>query len=108
MSNRVNNTGIGIWEQLKRTVRNDGILGVYRGSHIFLLGLFLFRGTYFGVYDSLKVKTNDALTRWGFAYLAMMMAITVAYPGDTVRRRIVSSKGKYRGMINCFATIYKR
>lgn len=32
---------------------------MFKGAAIFSLGLIFFRGTYFGVYDSLKVKTND-------------------------------------------------
>jgi solute carrier family 25 (adenine nucleotide translocator) protein 4/5/6/31 len=57
LSNRVDNSGIGIWHQLTTTVRKSGLKGIYRGAHIFLLGLLMFRGTYFGIYDSLKVKT---------------------------------------------------
>ena len=29
----------------------------------------------------------------------------VVYPVDTVRRRIVSSKGRYSGMLDCFRSI---
>jgi hypothetical protein len=73
-----------------------------------MLGLLLFRGTYFGLYDSLKVTTDDPLTRWFIAYFSMFMGITAAYPGDTVRRRIITSKGKYNGMINCFKRIWHK
>lgn len=82
--------------------------GIYKGAHIFLLGLLLFRGTYFGIYDSLKVKTDNPLYRWCIAYFAMFVGIIVAYPGDTVRRRIVSSKGKYNGMVDCFKKIWAK
>jgi hypothetical protein len=68
----------------------------------------MFRGTYFGIYDSLKVKTEDNLIRWSIAYASMFMGIIAAYPADTVRRRIVSSKGKYGGMIACFKTISRK
>lgn len=107
LSNRVDNSGVGIWHQFRKTIRKNGLRGVYKGAHIFLLGLLLFRGTYFGIYDSLKVKTDDTFVRWWIAYCAMFMGITVAYPGDTVRRRIISSKGKYNGMINCYRSIWK-
>jgi solute carrier family 25 (adenine nucleotide translocator) protein 4/5/6/31 len=57
LSNRVDNSGVGIWHQFKKTIRKSGIRGVYKGVHIFLSSLVLFRGTYFGLYDSLKIKT---------------------------------------------------
>ena len=99
---------MGIWHQFAKTVRKKGVRGIYRGAHIFLLGLLLFRGSYFGIYDSLKVKTDDELYRWCIAYFAMFMGIITAYPGDTVRRRIVSSKGKYKGMVDCFKHIWAK
>jgi hypothetical protein len=66
----------------------------------------LFRGTYFGIFDSLKIKTEDKFVRWSIAYFAMFMGITISYPGDTVRRRLITSKGKYNGMINCYKSIW--
>ena len=105
LSNRVDNRGITIGQQLAKTVKKNGLRGIYKGAHIFLIGLLFFRGTYFGIYDSLKVQTDDVLVRWSYAYLSMFSAIMVVYPVDTVRRRIVSSKGRYSGMIDCFRSI---
>jgi solute carrier family 25 (adenine nucleotide translocator) protein 4/5/6/31 len=81
---------------------------VYKGAHIFMLGLLLFRGTYFGIFDSLKVKTEDSFFRWCIAYFAMFLGITVAYPGDTIRRRLITSKGKYSGMVECLKHICQK
>jgi hypothetical protein len=37
-----------------QTIRSDGVGGLYRGFGISVSGIFLYRGLYFGLYDSLK------------------------------------------------------
>lgn len=86
---------MGMWDVISRTFEKNGATGFYKGAPIFSLGLILFRGTYFGVYDTLKVKTNDESTRWMASVLASYLSILAGYPIDTVRRRLVSCKGKY-------------
>jgi solute carrier family 25 (adenine nucleotide translocator) protein 4/5/6/31 len=108
LSNRVDNSGVGIWHQFKKTIRKSGIRGVYKGVHIFLSSLVLFRGTYFGLYDSLKIKTQDRQMRWLISYFSMLCSVLAVYPGDTVRRRILSSKEKYSGFKHCFLSIWKK
>lgn len=108
LSNRLDNKGVGILLQFKKTISKNGLRGIYKGGHIFLLGLVLFRGTYFGLYDSFKVKTDNPLTRWCIAYFSMFLGIMVGYPVDTIRRRIVSSKGKYCGFKNCLEEVWKK
>ena len=108
LSNRVDNSGIGIWHQFKKTVGKNGIRGVYKGAHIFMVSLILFRGTYFGIFDSLKVKTDDPKMRWLFSYFSLLCGVLAVYPGDTVRRRILSSKGKYSGFKDCFLSMWKK
>lgn len=103
----MDNSNITIFQQLAKTIKKSGLRGIYKGAHIFLIGLLFFRGTYFGIYDSLKVQTNDNLVRWFYSYLSIFSAIIVVYPVDTIRRRIVCSKGRYNGMIDCFRSIGK-
>lgn len=57
--NRTDRNGRSITHYLKKTIIDTGISGFYKGVVIFSIGLIMFRGTYFGVYDSLKVKTNN-------------------------------------------------
>ena len=38
----------------KKTLASDGIGGLYRGFVISCVGIFIYRGLYFGLYDSLK------------------------------------------------------
>lgn len=87
---------------------STGISGFYKGIVNFSLGLILFRGTYFGVYDSLKVKTNNEGKRWLASALASYLAITSGYPIDTVRRRFITSRGKYPNSRECFQDIWKK
>jgi len=57
--NRTDRNGRSITYYLKKVVGSTGIRGFYKGALNFTLGLIIFRGTYFGVYDTLKVKTKS-------------------------------------------------
>ena len=59
IQNRTDKGGRSLWHYLKKTISNEGIGGMYKGVGIFTAGLILFRGTYFGIFDTLKVKTRD-------------------------------------------------
>merc|ERR1712154_724078 len=37
-----------------KTLKSDGIQGLYRGFAISAVGIFIYRGMYFGLYDTLK------------------------------------------------------
>ena len=39
---------------MKKIVKKDGITGLYRGFCASLVGIFFYRGLYFGLYDSGK------------------------------------------------------
>lgn len=48
----------------------DGIRGVYAGLNTCLLGIFVYRGLYFGMYDSgKKLLLNESLERNYFVKL---------------------------------------
>ena len=44
----------GLLDVYKKTMASDGIAGLYRGFVISAVGIFIYRGLYFGMYDSLK------------------------------------------------------
>ena len=81
---------------------------MYRGASTFSFGLVIFRGSYFGIYDSLKVKTKDEKMRWLASFIATYISIINSYPVDTVRRRLVSSRGKYPNARACLRDIWTR
>jgi len=44
----------GLFDVYKKTIATDGIAGLYRGFVISCVGIVVYRGLYFGMYDSLK------------------------------------------------------
>ena len=86
----------GMVDVYVKTVKADGVLGLYRGFLVAGLGIFLYRGLYFGLYDTLQPAVVGGAA--GVARLARTFllgwAVTLAagllvYPLDTVRSRHV-------------------
>jgi hypothetical protein len=44
----------GLADVYKKTLASDGIAGLYRGFTISCVGIIVYRGLYFGMYDSIK------------------------------------------------------
>ena len=44
----------GLVDVYTKTLKSDGIQGLYRGFTISAVGIFIYRGMYFGLYDTLK------------------------------------------------------
>jgi len=104
----------GLIDVYAKTLKSDGIQGLYRGFTISCVGIFIYRGMYFGLYDSLKpiLLGEDAsvllsfLLGWGVTITAGLMS----YPIDTIRRRMMMTSGsgaKYKGSIDCGMQILK-
>jgi solute carrier family 25 (adenine nucleotide translocator) protein 4/5/6/31 len=69
----------GLLDVYKKTLASDGIAGLYRGFVISAVGIFIYRGLYFGMYDSLKpVLLQGALAdNFGASFL-LGWGITIA------------------------------
>jgi len=104
----------GLVDVYVKTLKTDGIQGLYRGFAISCVGIFIYRGMYFGMYDSLKpiLLGEDAgllmsfLLGWGVTITAGLMS----YPIDTIRRRMMMTSGsavKYKGSLDCGMQILK-
>merc|ERR1711868_83219 len=104
----------GLIDVYAKTLKSDGIQGLYRGFTISCVGIFIYRGMYFGLYDSLKpiLLGEDAsvllsfLLGWGVTITAGLMS----YPIDTIRRRMMMTSGaavKYNGSVDCGMQILK-
>jgi solute carrier family 25 (adenine nucleotide translocator) protein 4/5/6/31 len=110
----------GIIDCYVKTIKSDGIKGLYRGFLTSCAGVFIYRGLYFGLYDSLKpiILLHDKYSPMLLPRFLLGWAVTVfselaAYPIDTVRRRMMMSSGKaekerYSGSIDCFRQIVKK
>ncbi|KAH0719854.1 hypothetical protein KY290_004775 [Solanum tuberosum] len=101
----------------RKTIKSDGIPGLYRGFTISCVGIVVYRGLYFGVYDSLKpVVLVGNLQDSFFASFLLGWGITIgagltSYPIDTVRRRMMMTSGeavKYKGSLDAFSQIMKK
>lgn len=94
----------------------DGITGLYQGFTVSVVGIFTYRAFYFGGYDAGKSfiwgnpeeqKSASFLARFAFAQLVTSTSETLAYPLDTIRRRLMMESGKeldqkqYRGTLDC-------
>merc|ERR1712051_596808 len=104
----------GLIDVYRKTLASDGIQGLYRGFTISAVGIFIYRGMYFGMYDSLKpiLLGADASVLWSFllGWGVTIFSGLMSYPIDTVRRRMMMTSGsgvKYKGSIDCAVQVIK-
>jgi len=104
----------GLIDVYKKTLKSDGIQGLYRGFVISCVGIFVYRGMYFGLYDSLKpiLLGPDAGLFLSFClgYGVTVTSGLMSYPIDTIRRRMMMTSGtavKYKGSVDCAVQILK-
>jgi solute carrier family 25 (adenine nucleotide translocator) protein 4/5/6/31 len=90
----------GLVDVYRKTLATDGIAGLYRGFVISCVGIVVYRGLYFGMYDSLKpvLLTGDMKDNF-FASFLLGWGITIgaglaSYPLDTIRRRMMMTSGE--------------
>lgn len=104
----------GLVDVYKKTMASDGIAGLYRGFVISCVGIIVYRGCYFGFYDTLKplLLGEDAgvLVSFCLGYGVTVAAGLASYPIDTIRRRMMMTSGqavKYNGSLDCTMQILK-
>jgi solute carrier family 25 (adenine nucleotide translocator) protein 4/5/6/31 len=92
----------------------EGLRGVYKGMVISIIGVFIFRATYFGAYDTLKgviKKDTGFLVKWGAAQMITVLCSVIFYPFDTLRRRMMMQSGEmeqvYKNTIDCATKIFQ-
>jgi len=102
----------GLVDVYTKTLKSDGIGGLYRGFVISCVGIFVYRGFYFGLYDTLKpmLLGEDAglLLSFLLGYGVTVSAGLMSYPIDTIRRRMMMTSGtavKYNGSLDCAKTV---
>ena len=104
----------GMIDVYGKTLKSDGIRGVYRGFVISCGGIFIYRGIYFGLYDSLKpiLKRENTNMFYSFilGYGVTLTAGLICYPMDTIKRRMMMTSGeakKYKNSLDCGVQILK-
>merc|ERR1712072_1151800 len=104
----------GLIDVYRKTLKSDGIGGLYRGFVISCVGIFIYSGAYFGLYDSLKpiVLGEDASAFMSFflGWAVTIVSGLLSYPIDTVRRRMMMTSGaavKYNSSLDCAQQVIK-
>lgn len=103
----------GLVDVYRQTLKSDGIAGLYRGFVISCVGIVVYRGLYFGVYDSVKPLLpkqyqNNFLVSFLLGWAITIGAGLASYPLDTVRRRMMMTSGeavKYKSSIHAMTQI---
>jgi len=105
----------GLIDVYAKTLKSDGFIGLYRGFMISCVGIIVYRGCYFGFYDTLKPiilgENAGVITSFILGYGVTVSAGLVSYPIDTIRRRMMMTSGeavKYRGSWDCAVQIMKK
>ena len=104
----------GLIDVYKKTLATDGIAGLYRGFVISCVGIVVYRGCYFGFYDTLKpiLLGPDAgmLLSFLLGYGVTVTSGLISYPVDTIRRRMMMTSGqavKYKGAMDCMFQVIR-
>jgi len=113
----------GLGDCLVKTARGEqGIMGLYNGFGVSVLGIIPYRGVYFGLYDSLREKNpykRDVgvmgfVSKFAVAQFTAIMAGYASYPFDTVRRRLQMQSEKpreawvYKGTVDCLGQVVRQ
>ncbi|OQR75852.1 ADP/ATP translocase 2 isoform 1 [Tropilaelaps mercedesae] len=107
-------TGLG--NCLAKIYKTDGFIGLYRGFNVSLQGIIIYRAAYFGLFDMSKQympnpKSVPVYISFSIAFLVTTAAEIIAYPFDTVRRRLMMQSGLkqeellYKGTVDCWRNI---
>merc|ERR1712151_121138 len=111
----------GLVDCLMKTAAGGGIMSMYNGFGVLVVGIVAYRGPYFGVYDTLKdlnpFKKDTGIvglfSKFCIAQTTAIIAGFISYPFDTVRRRLQMQSEKprdqwlYSGTLDCTMKIIK-
>jgi len=108
----------GLLDCLSKTVKSDGVVGLYRGFGVSVQGIIIYRAAYFGFFDTAKgmlpdPKTTPLVVSWMIAQVVTTVSGIISYPFDTVRRRMMMQSGlsanerMYKSTMDCWGKIYK-
>jgi len=110
----------GLVDCVTKVAKNGGPLALYQGFGVSVQGIIVYRGAYFGLFDTAKGffnlgrKDEDwtaIFFKWAIAQTVTAAAGIVSYPFDTIRRRMMMQAGGqqlYTGTIDCFNKVYQK
>merc|ERR1712063_208901 len=108
----------GLGNCLAKTVKSDGISGLYRGFSVSVQGIIIYRAAYFGLYDTARgmlpdPKKTPLVVNWMIAQCVTTVSGIISYPFDTARRRMMMQSGRakseimYKNTLDCWVKIAK-
>jgi len=108
----------GLIDCITKVVKSGGVFALYQGFGVSVQGIIVYRGAYFGLFDTAMVKifgdnskNANIFFKWMIAQTVTAVAGIVSYPFDTVRRRMMMQSGAkqrlYNGTIDCFRVIIR-
>merc|ERR1719218_566976 len=110
----------GLGDCLIKTAKGPtGVLGLYNGFGVSVMGIIPYRGVYFGLYDTASSANPykkdkglmGILSKFAIAQCVAITAGYASYPFDTIRRRLQMQSEKpkeewlYKGTTDCLAKI---
>merc|ERR1719421_2851034 len=111
----------GIMDCIMKTMKSQGIVGLYRGWAVTCAGAFVYRGGQLGLFSQIMAMNPYKDDKGPFGLFVTFCAATAGrtavmpfnYPFDTVRRRLMLESEKppdarlYSGGIDCFFKVLK-
>ncbi|KAL3990417.1 ADP/ATP translocase 1 [Acanthocheilonema viteae] len=108
----------GFFDCMYKIFKHDGIRGLYYGFWPSLQYIFLYRGAYYGLFDTAKTQltkhgNNDIsfISAFLVGQVVTFTAALISYPLDTIRRRFMMQAGRrdilYRGVWHCTIKIWR-
>eukprot|EP01024_Parvocaulis_polyphysoides_P040906 TRINITY_DN3735_c0_g2_i2.p1 TRINITY_DN3735_c0_g2~~TRINITY_DN3735_c0_g2_i2.p1 ORF type:complete len:358 (-),score=50.76 TRINITY_DN3735_c0_g2_i2:205-1278(-) len=110
----------GLIDCVGKVAKKEGFFSLYQGFGVSVQGIIVYRGAYFGLFDTAKgvllkdVKESGAMV-FAYKFLVAQLVTTTAgimsYPFDTVRRRLMMQAGRaeadkmYKGQLDCWYKI---
>lgn len=99
---------------LKRTYKEDGFKGYYRGLPVSCSGIFLYRGLYFGLYDTFSglTKNSGIFAKFICAQAVTLSAGILTYPISTLSTRLMMQscrkEKQYKSTLEACLTIIQK
>ncbi|KAI0559920.1 mitochondrial ADP/ATP translocase [Gracilaria domingensis] len=96
----------GLVDCLRKVTVRGGPLALYQGFGVSVQGIIVYRGAYFGLYDTAKgllfedEKKANVFAKWAVAQAVTSLSGLISYPFDTVRRRLMMQSGGKEKMYN--------
>lgn len=112
----------GVADCLRKTVAQNGVVSLYNGIGPSTVGIIVYRGTQFGLQDTIKAFNPyqkdftmvGIFSKFMVAQVAVAVSGLAAYPLDTMQRRLQNEATKpkdqqiYNGMSDCFTKILSK